>query len=496
MKLNVDKKDENTSMRTKISGEHNRRSTILLPHDESDESNKKSTVVLFQDRQIDEKSKVKGNEKGDITVGGAIYLTKVAVEFNANQPEGHDKRLVLFLTTEVQKSLIRSDQLLRIPHANLLNVKNILRINDADVKLMISRIRPKGLEAYKDGMLTCVKVKFPGIRKSSEFSLRNYHGVFHAAINEALDIAVEVDGFFRDGATPTELGLMPTHGWGKELLPGVNRIIMEAVADQFVASFTGLLGLEAIMRCQTVEQFVALFKEANNEAAIDSQKQSQKEERVKVPKKLSVMKEDIEQKRILARANRDNPKVSFELEHKEHMAKQSLQTIAYGKRERLEEEGLAIDEAIRRAATLNIVQGPLNLQSRRSERFPDQISQAKPSTGTKKLACFDFAFLNQCMIGADKCKYSHDKQVVREFLREQNMKVLNSPHWGQKQECLAVLVHNSPHFDTSLNQLSTTRERFGETEHVLGSIYQEQMEAEDAMYLDEHERLLHHYVMG
>ena len=103
------------------------------------------------------------------------------------------------------------------------------------------------------------------------------------------------------------------------------------------------------MGCHSVEQFITLFKEANNEAARDSQMQSQKDERVKAPQKLCVMKESVEQTRILARASRDNPKVTFELEHQEHNAKQALQQIAYGKRERLEEEGLAIDEAIRRA---------------------------------------------------------------------------------------------------------------------------------------------------
>ena len=33
----TEEKEENTSVRTKISGEHNRRSTILLPHEESDD---------------------------------------------------------------------------------------------------------------------------------------------------------------------------------------------------------------------------------------------------------------------------------------------------------------------------------------------------------------------------------------------------------------------------------------------------------------------------
>ena len=101
-----------------------------------------------------------------------------------------------------------------------------------------------------------------------------------------------------------------------------------------------------------------------------------------------------------------------------------------------------------------------------------------------------------CQYSADQCKYSHDKQVAREFLRDQNMKVLNSPHWTQKQECLAVMVHNSPHFDPSLNQLSSERGRFNEPEHVLGSIYQEQLKVEDEMREEEHEQLLHRYVMG
>ena len=97
----------------------------------------------------------------------------------------------------MQKALIRNDQLLKVHHANLLNVKNVLKSNDTDFKLMISRsIRPKTFEAYKLGLLTCVKVKFPGIRKGDEFSLKNYHNVFHSQIHDGLDIAAELDGFF------------------------------------------------------------------------------------------------------------------------------------------------------------------------------------------------------------------------------------------------------------------------------------------------------------
>ena len=125
------------------------------------------------------------------------------------------------------------------------------------------------------------------------------------------------------------------------------------------------------------------------------------------------------------------------------------------------------------------------------------ISPTKPSGGTKEFVCFEYAVKGQCPL-KDKCKYDHDLAKAKAFLHEQNRKVLNSPHWDQKDHRLAAMVHNSPHFERSFNKPSdeTKMEWKQKPAHVLGVMYREQFETENEMYEEEHERLLDEYVFS
>jgi len=347
-------------------------------------------------------------------------------------------------------------------------------------------------------------VRFPPKPPDEEF-LNGYHNNCHSLVHSALDRSEEAVEFCFNGASEEQMGLMPTLTWGKESQPGVYRIIMEAIGGKFVAEFTLLLGLDRILGCQSLKAFLTLFHQENDSAAVDSLKQSQRNERVRVPEKLSVMKANVDEARSIVKAHRTNAKPTFD------EAKHQAQLLADGKRwvepynsilrskrqvdKSLAEEAKAIDEAIRREATLNVIQGPLDRFSNRGERLPNRISPAKPSAGSHNLACFDFAFTGTCQYSSDACKYSHDKSKCKEFLRDQNMKVLGSPHWEQKEFRLATMVHGSPHFDHSLNKLSGNKMQ-QKPDHVLGKMYQERYEDENEMYEEEHDRLLVQYIVA
>ena len=473
-----------------------RRSTILLPQaSDSVEPVSNGVTVMFTDIAIDNRSKVT-----EITLKAALYLTRISTEHNLHVPEGCKKSLVCFMTPEARMILVRNDQILKVPHAQLLNASTILKVSDEEIKNMISRkIRVPSKRIYKLELLGALRVKFAELKKGG-FTLANYHIFCHGPVHEGLSIAEEIDGFYRNGATPAQVDLMPTHSWGTELLPGVFRIIMEAIAGHFVVEFTGLLGMDSILACKTLDQFVTLFREVNDDSARESLKQSQREERIRTPMKLSAIKESVEQdreqKQILRRQFTDGSRGFDQREHTEQMAKRAAQ----GEREKkvLFEEAEAIDEGIRRAATLSIVRGERDPYTYRGDRGPDRISPDKFSGGSKMLACFEQSFTGKCPYSAAQCKYSHDPYTMKEYLRAQNTKILESPNWDKSMAKLAFLVHNAPLFEPVFNRIPTTKDRSKENtaEHVLGLVYQDQKEHEDEMYWEEHELMLEKYLKG
>ena len=87
---------------------------------------------------------------------------------------------------------------------------------------------------------------------------------------------------------------------------------------------------------------------------------------------------------------------------------------------------------------------------------------------------------------------------MKEYLRAQNTKILESPNWDKSMAKLAFLVHNAPLFEPVFNRIPTTKDRSKENtaEHVLGLVYQDQKEHEDEMYWEEHELMLEKYLKG
>ena len=85
---------------------------------------------------------------------------------------------------------------------------------------------------------------------------------------------------------------------------------------------------------------------------------------------------------------------------------------------------------------------------------------------------------------------------MKEYLRAQNLKILESPNWDKSMAKLAFLVHNAPLFEPALNRIPTTRDRSKEYEgdHVLGLVYQGHKMDEDEMYEAEHEVMLEKYL--
>jgi hypothetical protein len=111
------------------------------------------------------------------------------------------------------------------------------------------------------------------------------------------------------------------------------------------------------------------------------------------------------------------------------------------------------------------------------------------------LACFEQSFTGKCPFSAAQCKYSHDPYTMKEYLRAQNTKILESPNWDKSMAKLAFLVHNAPLFEPAFNRISTKKDTSKEYhEHVLGLVYQNQKENEDEMYEAEHEVMLEKFL--
>ena len=452
----VDNNDNVSNRATRSNSVYDRRST-LMPSDigiSSPDQSQKQVNVVTTERLIDESMQM----KGEITVRSLCWLTQTHTDFNLMLPEGHaEKPLIMFLSKDVKLDLIRSEQQKKIPNASLLNVRSINKMSDEEVYQMFARkIRPNSRKKFNQDFIGAVRVKFKDVKKTDPFTMVNYHIKFHAAIHDAIDTCQEIDEYFRLGADPRELSLMPPENWGKSETPGVFRLVMEVVAAWYADEFTGLLGLDLIMACKDLKAFCTLFQTKNHEWATISEMNSELTERAQKPMKLNLVRENVEQKKILSRAS----KFSTPDNKSDHLSRAAQKYLEDAK------EAAAIDEAIRSMGSLNIINSP-------AERF----ALSKMSGGTKKLPCYVEAFECACPNGND-CGYSHDKLVLKEFLRSQNAK-----------------IHESPLWEPSLEGLSTQAARKSTGPHPLGNRFQMVQELKDEETLEEYGKAMAEYAV-
>ena len=458
----------------------NRRLTInpRVPVDLVNGGSENSVSVMVHPYRVGEKDKIRV-----ITLKSMKRLAEIYKEYLATSLD-KTKTLIYFIHPDAQKELYTKQGLLHTKIAKDYKLQELYLMKDRHTeKMMADYIRPLGRDEFVETLHRAMT--FPRWKPGIKFGVADYYRHIFQHVTLFLDEAEVYYNLLIKKATPRQLGKYPKAEWGSKDPGGLFRILM-IVLEPYTDNFIEMLGGEQkLKKIEGLDEFLSRFKQANMDKAKKSREQEEEDSELRKPMSYitsaaSARKkhEDFTSYVAKSKTTTSTARVPFtrktsgrlrilyddegnavpideswinpegedsqdpdleeeESTHQEDMTEEELE-IAWEEEQKRKadvermienwDETFADHEDAKYAANAlyALFSGSHKPGSRafpQNRGNPRIQEQRKP----QDQVCFAYAF-GKCTDG-DKCKYSHDKMKVEDFLWSQFNKLKNSAHW-------------------------------------------------------------------
>ena len=386
------------------------------------------TPVVSIDAAVDDKLKMN-------SIYPRAFAKTVRVCAQYNQEHKQTKRLVFFLTSEVVRELYTHEKSHNKDTQDLLQEHMYWQFRDDRIKLSVARFcRPQNADKF--GTLLFDNVHQLYVKSNWNFGVEGYHETIGPQILIICQDITDVCNLLAYDATSEELAKWPKPGYTKGDKGDKLANYFMKLMREYEAQFEQLLTMDALKQVKTAEDFVTLLSSHNAKLTKESRALADIKLTFQPPQKLADLM-----------AQHDNRRNQYKF-------KKGLE---------YKNPKLSVMESIGEQNYVDEDEGTWLFGY--NEKPPQRPDQGRPSYAAKPkertLVCYQFAKTGKCELGSgNKCVYSHDPLIAKEFLAKTLESLLTSPFIpepGKAQLRLTIKSIQEPKRNFALDATDTPR---------------------------------------